>query len=243
MNKEAKVGLTIIFVLLVVFVVVLGRRMLGSRVADEVLTAKDRIEEQSEPNVDPVKETAKNVVKAINAIIPAGQPTVIQATAASAKPPKTSANEADLWNTASDAGKDRIPDGNVSDLKPAPSYMPEPPKPDSGQRYGRYKNSIPAESDSSSVSADSRRDYVRGQSNTSVVASRKYVVAEGDSLFDIARSELGKASRWVEIYDLNIDVFSGNDLDNLAPGTEIVLPDKNPQSIEQRSRRLGMEYR
>ena len=32
-----------------------------------------------------------------------------------------------------------------------------------------------------------------------------YVVEEGDTLFDIARYELGKASRWVEIYDLNRD--------------------------------------
>ncbi len=52
---------------------------------------------------------------------------------------------------------------------------------------------------------------------------RVYVVSEGDTLFDIARHELGKASRWTEIYDLNHDVL-GEDFDYLRPGTELVLP-------------------
>ena len=34
-------------------------------------------------------------------------------------------------------------------------------------------------------------------------AGRTYTVAEGETLFTIARYELGKASRWVEIYELN----------------------------------------
>jgi nucleoid-associated protein YgaU len=50
-----------------------------------------------------------------------------------------------------------------------------------------------------------------------------YVVAEGDTLFDIARYELGKASRWAEIYELNRDVL-GEDYDHLRPGTELVMP-------------------
>ena len=52
---------------------------------------------------------------------------------------------------------------------------------------------------------------------------RVYVVGEGDTLFDIARHELGKASRWTEIYDLNHDVL-GEDFDYLRPGTELALP-------------------
>jgi nucleoid-associated protein YgaU len=52
---------------------------------------------------------------------------------------------------------------------------------------------------------------------------RVYVVGEGDTLFDIARHELGKAARWTEIYDLNRDVL-GEDFDYLRPGTELALP-------------------
>ncbi len=53
--------------------------------------------------------------------------------------------------------------------------------------------------------------------------SRTYVVREGDTLFDIARSELGRASRWAELYELNRDVL-GDDFDYLTPGMELLLP-------------------
>lgn len=53
--------------------------------------------------------------------------------------------------------------------------------------------------------------------------SNVYVVEQGDTLFDIARYELGKASRWAEIYDLNRDVL-GEDFDHLSPGMELTLP-------------------
>jgi nucleoid-associated protein YgaU len=58
-----------------------------------------------------------------------------------------------------------------------------------------------------------------------------YVVEDGDTLFDIARYELGKAARWVEIYDLNRDQI-GEDFDNLKPGLQLVLPtDGLPESV------------
>ena len=53
---------------------------------------------------------------------------------------------------------------------------------------------------------------------------RTYKVNSDDTLFDIARYELGKASRWVEIYELNRDVL-GDDCDLITPGTVLVLPD------------------
>lgn len=53
---------------------------------------------------------------------------------------------------------------------------------------------------------------------------RLYRVKDGDTLFDIARHELGKAARWVEIYQLNRDVLGGS-FDYLAPGMELVLPE------------------
>lgn len=53
---------------------------------------------------------------------------------------------------------------------------------------------------------------------------RVYIVREGDTLYDIARNELGKASRWGEIYDLNWDQL-GNRVDGLVPGMKLLLPD------------------
>ncbi len=50
-----------------------------------------------------------------------------------------------------------------------------------------------------------------------------YLVAEGDTLFDIAKRQLGKASRWKEIYELNQDRL-GEDFNYLSPGMELMLP-------------------
>jgi nucleoid-associated protein YgaU len=58
--------------------------------------------------------------------------------------------------------------------------------------------------------------------------ARTYKVQDGDTLFDIARDQLGKASRWNEIYELNRAQL-GNDFNFLAPGTDLILPD-NRQS-------------
>jgi len=54
--------------------------------------------------------------------------------------------------------------------------------------------------------------------------SKVHIVREGETLFDIARNELGKASHWAEIYRLNRERI-GDDFDYLAPGTQLVLPD------------------
>ena len=61
-------------------------------------------------------------------------------------------------------------------------------------------------------------------------SGRTYTVAEGDTLFDIARYELGKASRWVEIYELNRDVL-GKDFNYITPGTKLVLPDSGRPDV------------
>jgi LysM repeat protein len=55
---------------------------------------------------------------------------------------------------------------------------------------------------------------------------RVYTVTEGDTLFEIARHELGKPARWAEIYELNREVL-GEDTDFLRPGTELILPTAN----------------
>jgi nucleoid-associated protein YgaU len=53
---------------------------------------------------------------------------------------------------------------------------------------------------------------------------RMYVAQEGDTLYDIARRELGKASRWVDIYELNREAL-GSDYNYLPPGVQLVLPE------------------
>jgi nucleoid-associated protein YgaU len=53
--------------------------------------------------------------------------------------------------------------------------------------------------------------------------TRLYSVADGDTLYEIARRELGRASRWGEIYQLNHDRL-GNDFGYLKAGTQLVIP-------------------
>lgn len=69
---------------------------------------------------------------------------------------------------------------------------------------------------------------VPGRRRTSLASSgarggRSYTVSEGDTLFDIAREELGKASRWAEIYELNRDQL-GEDFNYLSPGMRLAMP-------------------
>jgi nucleoid-associated protein YgaU len=52
---------------------------------------------------------------------------------------------------------------------------------------------------------------------------RVYVVSEGDTIFNIARDELGRSARWSEICELNRDLL-GDDYDHLKPGWKLVLP-------------------
>ncbi len=63
--------------------------------------------------------------------------------------------------------------------------------------------------------------------STPLGSGKVYVVREGDTLFDVAKFELGKAARWVEIYELNRDVL-GQQFDYLTPGMQLVLPDDQP---------------
>jgi nucleoid-associated protein YgaU len=71
---------------------------------------------------------------------------------------------------------------------------------------------------------------------------RTYTVVEGDTLFDIARRELGKATRWAEIYRLNRDQL-GEDFNNLAPGMELLLPAEVSRPAPMASRPQRDDYR
>lgn len=50
-----------------------------------------------------------------------------------------------------------------------------------------------------------------------------YTVKPGDSLWAIAKLQLGSGSRWRDIYDLNTGVI-GPDPDRILPGQELVMP-------------------
>ena len=51
---------------------------------------------------------------------------------------------------------------------------------------------------------------------------RLYTVRSGDSLSRIAQEQLGDASRWPEIFDLNREVIT--DPDRISPDQVLVLP-------------------
>jgi nucleoid-associated protein YgaU len=81
------------------------------------------------------------------------------------------------------------------------------------------------------------RGAAEDQSRTTGVpsgpGSKTYLVRSGDNIYDIARRELGKASRWRELYDLNKDRLGTQSLD-LTPGTQLLLPDADPGAMSQR---------
>jgi nucleoid-associated protein YgaU len=64
---------------------------------------------------------------------------------------------------------------------------------------------------------------------------RLYTVVERDTLFDIARRELGSAERWVEIHELNRDQL-GDEIHYLTPGTKLVLPSDAPAATRAAER-------
>ncbi len=59
---------------------------------------------------------------------------------------------------------------------------------------------------------------------------------EGDTLSSIARNELGKVSRWAEIYQLNREAL-GRDYDYLTPGMRLLLPPRESQAGDRTTRR------
>lgn len=85
-----------------------------------------------------------------------------------------------------------------------------------------------------------RREAIRSRAAAVTTASfrgdgRTYVVQEGDTLFTIARNELGKASRWAEIYALNRETL-GKDFDYVTPGMSLTMPSKDARTIDRTAR-------
>ncbi len=104
-------------------------------------------------------------------------------------------------------------DGEPHRHNPPPSSSNPPPS---------SSNPPPSSSNPPPSSNNPPPSYSNPQSHATPVSTRQsyrsgrpYTVAEGDTLFNIARYELGKASRWVEIYELNSDLL-GKDINYLA---------------------------
>ncbi len=76
-----------------------------------------------------------------------------------------------------------------------------------------YPELCPAQDDSRQVRADPPKEP----------APRLYTIESGDTLLGIARRELGRSSRWIEIYELNRDRLEAQDA-ALVPGQRLRLP-------------------
>jgi hypothetical protein len=74
-----------------------------------------------------------------------------------------------------------------------------------------------------------------GESFSAPPGTRAYVVQPGDTIYDIARSELGSATRWPDIYELNRDTL-GRQANHIAPGMRLLVPQESggPGILTQR---------
>ncbi len=71
---------------------------------------------------------------------------------------------------------------------------------------------------------DAARRRSAAGSGRSLAGRRVYVVQEGDSLFDIARFELGARAKVADLIDMNRDIL-GDQINYLTPGMRLLLPE------------------
>jgi hypothetical protein len=235
MNKEAKVGLTIILILLITFLAVLGGRLYRSyRSAHVAATDKDSKEKEINfVNTDDV--VYPNTDERISDTAAGPRSPAAAGNELSDGPPDTTNGE-DSTKPKTDDEKFKIFADGESEVKSPRSNAVESSSAvddrgqQPGQDRGRWSESyrMRAKSDQSeNVNAlDARHGLNHDNGGKLARRGQTYTVAGGESLFDIARCKLGKASRWVEIYDLNADVL-GKDIDSLPSGISIVIPEIN----------------
>jgi nucleoid-associated protein YgaU len=63
----------------------------------------------------------------------------------------------------------------------------------------------------------------RGERGGQDTTTKTYTVKSGDTLSDIAQSEMGDANRWPELYAANKDAV-GDDPNMIHPGLELKIP-------------------
>ncbi|MEE2705806.1 MAG: LysM peptidoglycan-binding domain-containing protein [Planctomycetota bacterium] len=78
-----------------------------------------------------------------------------------------------------------------------------------------------------------KRGYANITASAAARGGRTYEVRKGDTLFDIARYELGQASRWIDIYKLNQHLLT-DDFNFIKPGMKLILPERQaPANVQQ----------
>ena len=100
MGKEAKIGLGVISILLIVFGVVLAQRLSGSGDAPEVTASDDPGEGAPQAQDDPQEDTKVTVPAAAPQ-----KPTVVLANALSSKEPPAVPKKVRPWRSGPDEGK------------------------------------------------------------------------------------------------------------------------------------------
>jgi nucleoid-associated protein YgaU len=87
-----------------------------------------------------------------------------------------------------------------------------------------------------------RRSAAYAAPSSAPSGGRTYEVKEGDTLFDIAKYELGNPARWVEIYQLNLQLLT-DDFDFVKPGLQLVLPGRGGTGANGGGGGGGEKYR
>jgi len=142
LGREAKIGVTVILLLLLVLAGVIVLRLTGSRSDDNVATANEG-GNAAEKAASPATPTA-TPKDPQSTLFGSAAPTVVAAKSAPASPPKTTISDADQWKLPADR-ESKQSAGTGPSLGSPPSFMPEPPKPEPAERHEQQVLNVPTE--------------------------------------------------------------------------------------------------
>lgn len=96
-------------------------------------------------------------------------------------------------------------------------------------RWTASPRSTPGAAGMQTATTDQEKERGTPRGKTGAVRHVEYMVAEGDTLWDIAHSHLGDACKWPRIYALNKDRLQGDgtrlsDPDRILPGWRLTIP-------------------
>jgi len=131
LGKEAKIGVTVIVVLLIVFGIAVGMRLRGSSASDK-LAATNAASGQQTP--DSASKTDALLKGTDAKLFSSNLPTVVSAKAAAAQPPRSPAGDSDQWKLASDRAEPKRTNSGSSTPNTPPSFMPDPLKSSAADR-------------------------------------------------------------------------------------------------------------
>jgi hypothetical protein len=241
LGKETKGGLALLFVLVAGLVLAVACRLVGGGRGETSLLAEASSAgvTRCPPGSRAAFEKTSNGTTSSGPSNPAAptKPYVLAAkNGAAQKVPKTAHEAAPLeedgWTTES-AGRlwRHSPPGLKMGM---PSYMPQ-----TGFPFLRTTLYPPRATENQSGSAEADKGFFAegygqsGYTRLQHVGHETYVSQPGDTLADIARHELGDATRWRELYELNRERI-GADPNCLPPGLKLVLPNGSPADATTR---------